>query len=244
MIRILMVAMLASASIYAVDEPSSTDFSLAASKNCNRCKRGPMGPQGVNGQNGADGPAGPPGPAGLSTPDIVVAYTAASTPDFLAPINPPLLGQVIRVPFGGAPAGIPLLSNGPGAPQLVQTPGQNHAYCVSQDLVIVSMAATFTLENFLDTPTPGTEITPRMEIWVAPFGSEIFTPSGAGVNFPTLVVPANPSDLDNTTLNVTPTPLSVLIPTGSRIIMICSFTATENIRLFAVSTAGISMSYP
>lgn len=242
MIRLFMVAMLLSASIHSENfQYSATSYLKNFKKNCKECKRGHAGPQGPRGQDGANGPTGPTGPAGLSTPNIVVPYTTAST-QIISSITPPFLGRVHLVPFGGSPAGRQLFSNGPSGPELVLLPIQHYAYNMPQDKTIASIAATFTFSDFVDTPPPpGTELTARVEIWVASNHSNIFTPSGAGVSFPTLVVPEVPSDLDHTVQSAGPVALNVLIPAGSRILMVCSMTCAEPIRIRSMCTVGITM---
>lgn len=242
MIRLFMMAMLLSGSL-ATDLYSScwwSGSSSSSSSSSSECERGPTGPRGARGLAGATGITGATGATGLNTPNIIMPFTSASS-QIMSSITPPFLGSVHIMPFGGSPAGRPLSSNGMSGPQLVLLPIQHYAYNLPIDIVVVSIAATTTLFDFIDEPTPGTEITFRVEIWVAPPHGNTFTPSGAGVSFPTLVVPANPSDLNQTTQTVGPTPLSVAIPAGSRILMVDSFTCEENIRLRSVSTAGISL---
>ncbi len=243
MIRLFMIAMLLSTSIYAVDSHhAATTFPRDSKKHCKECKRGHVGNRGPRGQDGTDGPTGPTGAAGLSTPNIIVPFTIAGS-DIIGSINPPFLGRVVAMPWGGSPLSVALSSNGPSGPELLLRSGELIGYNISQNKTIVSIAATFTLHRLVDVPLVGSEIIVRAETWVADSHSLIFKPSGAGVDFPALIVPETPSDLNNTTVSAGPVALNVPVPAGSTILMTCSMTSTDPdpIRIVVMCTAGISM---
>jgi hypothetical protein len=131
---------------------------------------------------------------------------------------------------------------GPFGPELVQDIDVygnygliEFSFNIPNDRVISSIASTFVFDFDLRTAPP-TDITIRAEIWAAEYGSRIFRPTGAGVDFPTInssVIAAG------TTIFADPQLLNVFVAGGSRLLMVISRTSDYPIIITGGCTAGI-----
>lgn len=209
-------------------------------ENSRHCQRGPQGLPGTTGQDGATGPTGPAGPAADPVPPGKGAYVGFGNGNFIVPLGFSVPDGVSVISTCAASGDFPIVI-GPGGPELSQNLFVEFSFNTPTARVISSIGATFTFDDDLTAHLPPTDITIRAEIWVAPFGSQVFSPSGAGVDF----APINTSAiLANTTIYAPPTLLNVPVAAGSRLLMVFSRTSNPSsppITIFGGCSAGIHL---
>lgn len=234
MIRFFIGLMLFSASINATQVVWDT---YSSSSEC-----GPQGPRGIRGPLGATGATGATGPDADPVPPPMGAMVGFGNGNFLL-----ILGfnfdNGVAVISTCASSGDFQVTMGTSGPELVEDLFGDgiieFSYNVPNARVLDAIAATFTFRDNLTATSPSRDIVIRAEVWAAPLGSRVFSPTGAGVDFPTINTSAI---VAGTTIFADPVSFSIPVAAGSRLLMVISRTATPdtpNLPIFGGAAAGL-----
>ncbi|WP_373458178.1 exosporium glycoprotein BclB-related protein [Paenibacillus harenae] len=180
---------------------------------------GPPGPAGAVGPTGPTGPPGPTGSAGTAGGDTIIPFASGtSVSSNNAPDGSP--SSVGLVGFGTSRSDVPVTGGS------IDLTGNNLgfllnlAFAVPRDGTITSISVTFS--NTIPHDFGATILTLRAEMWSAPATSNVFTPTGAGVD----LSPPQTGTVSLGDISTGSAVLAVPITLGTRLVLVISHRIT------------------